>query len=235
MERLGVVIVAAGKGSRMQSTVSKQFMILKNKPILAHTIEVFEQVQEVTEIVIVTGAADIERVNQYKNQYHWQKIKTVVPGGADRQESVYEGLKAISDEVEWVLIHDGVRPLISPEAIKRVWAGARQTGAAVLAVPVKDTIKQVSESGEIVATPKRTSLRAIQTPQAFRRSLIQAAYEQAKEKGWQGTDDASLAEYMGHSVMTIEGDYRNLKITTPEDMAVAERLLQAETGSQGTM
>lgn len=231
MERLGVVVVAAGKGSRMQSTISKQFMTLKDKPILVHTIEVFERMREVAEIVIVTGAADIERVNQYKKQYNFHKIKTVVPGGADRQDSVYEGLKAISDKVEWVLIHDGVRPLISQEAIKRVWAGARRTGAAVLAVPVKDTIKQVSESGEIIATPQRTSLRAIQTPQAFRRSVIQEAYEQAKEKGWQGTDDASFAEYMGHSVMTIEGDYRNLKITTPEDLAIAEILLQAEADS----
>lgn len=226
MERLGVVIVAAGKGSRMQTSISKQFIPLLGKPILAHTIQVFEQMEQISEVVVVTGAADLERVYAYCEHYKWKKIKSVVPGGTDRQASVYRGLQEISEQVEWVFIHDGVRPLITPQAIMRCLEGARKTGAAVLAVPVKDTIKQVNKAGEITATPNRSSLRAIQTPQVFRRTLIIEAHREAIKNDKKGTDDASLAEYMGHTVVVVEGDYCNLKITTPEDLIVAEHLLK---------
>ncbi len=228
MERLGVVIVAAGTGSRMNTAVRKQFLQLKDKPILVHAVEVFEGMPEVSEIVIVTGSSDINRVEQYISMYHWHKIKAIVPGGSDRQQSVYYGLQAVSSETEWVLIHDGVRPFVTPEAALRCLEGAASTGAAVLAVPVKDTIKQINDAGQIVATLERTSLRAIQTPQAFRRSLILEAHRTAMEQGWQATDDAALAEMMGHAVVAVDGDYRNIKITTPEDLAVAEQLLGGE-------
>lgn len=231
MGKLGVIIVAAGTGSRMRTTISKQYLQLANKPVLVHTLEVFEQIEALCEIVVVTGPSDIERINTYIAQYQLHKVKQVVIGGADRQASVYHGLRALSAGIEWVLIHDGVRPLVTSDLITNCWEAAQETGAAVAAVPMKDTIKQVNEEDHIVATLQRESLRAVQTPQAFRRSLIVKAHQQAYEKGWTGTDDAALVEALGHPVKVVAGDYRNLKLTTPEDLAIAALFLEARDQS----
>lgn len=218
------IIVAAGQGKRMGSTESKQYLHIHDKPILVHTLERFEQVELITEIILVVGAADTLRCEQWKNQYHLSKVKTIVAGGKERQHSVHIGLQYATNE--YVMVHDGVRPFVSLEAIKRCTEKAELEGAAVLAVPVKDTIKQVDESGTIIATPDRKSLWAIQTPQAFRRDWLQEAHERAAQDNYIGTDDAMIVEWIGKRVVVAQGEYTNIKITTPEDLPWAEHLLR---------
>lgn len=219
----GVVIVAAGRGTRMGTKESKQYLQLGNKPILVHTLELFQGLEEVEEIVLVVGADDIERCKEWTNLYKLSKVKAVVAGGAERQHSVHIGVKAI--RTEWVMVHDGVRPLVSASAVQACCEVAEQSGAAVLAVPVKDTIKQVNDAGVITATPDRRSLWAIQTPQAFRRSLLLEAHERAESDEFLGTDDAMVVERLGIPVTVAEGEYTNIKITTPEDLPYAQFLL----------
>ncbi|TBL69164.1 2-C-methyl-D-erythritol 4-phosphate cytidylyltransferase [Paenibacillus thalictri] len=230
MGKLGVVIVAAGKGSRMRSVESKQFLQVGDKPILVHTLELFQRIGAIDFIVLVTGPDDVARCRQYAVRYHISKLHSIVVGGAERQHSVREGLKALPPEVEHVLVHDGVRPFANTKDIIHCWSKAVETGAAVLAVPVKDTIKIVDETGVIRSTPDRRSLWAIQTPQAFRRSLLEQAYEQAERDGFVGTDDAMLVERFGTPVHVVQSDYYNIKITTPEDLPWAEWIAQNVRG-----
>lgn len=230
--KLGMVIVAAGKGSRMRSEESKQYLMLGKKPILVHTLELFNRMDEVAQIVLVTGLEDIERCKQYKSQYGLDKINPIVTGGKERQDSVHRGLKSLDKDIEWVMVHDGVRPFAAKEHILACWARAQEAEAAVLAVPVKDTIKVVDSQGTIQATPDRRSLWAIQTPQAFRVSLLKEAYDKAEAEGFLGTDDAMLVERLGTPVQVVEADYYNIKITTPEDLPWAEWILQHVRGEK---
>ncbi|MFD2615241.1 2-C-methyl-D-erythritol 4-phosphate cytidylyltransferase [Paenibacillus gansuensis] len=223
MSKLGVVIVAAGRGSRMKTQESKQYLLLQGKPVIVHTLEVFEASPEVDEIVLVVGEQDVDRCKGYVAQYGIGKVISVTAGGSERQHSVYRGLECLS--TEWVMVHDGVRPFVKREDLIRCLDGARETGAAVLAVPVKDTIKVVGDNGVITATPDRRSLWAIQTPQAFRRLELLKAHESAESEGFLGTDDAMLAERAGMQVRVVEGDYTNIKLTTPEDLDWAEFIL----------
>ncbi|MBB3114263.1 2-C-methyl-D-erythritol 4-phosphate cytidylyltransferase [Paenibacillus phyllosphaerae] len=221
----GVVVVAAGRGTRMGTAESKQYLLLQDKPVLVHTLEIFESMAEIREIALVVGSMDVERCEALVAQYGLSKVRAVVAGGSERQHSVLRGLHAL--DTEWVMVHDGVRPLVSPAAVRACAAAAQQSEAAVLAVPVKDTIKQVNEEGVIVATPDRRSLWAIQTPQAFRRALLLEAHEKAADSGFVGTDDAVVVErFGGVPVVVAEGEYTNIKITTPEDMPWAEFLLK---------
>ncbi|RXZ82724.1 2-C-methyl-D-erythritol 4-phosphate cytidylyltransferase [Paenibacillaceae bacterium] len=222
----GAVIVAAGRGTRMGTAERKQFLHLQDKPVIVHTLERFENMDAIAEIVLVVSQEDVERCEAWVQQYSLSKLKAVVAGGAERQDSVYIGLQSL--DCEWVMIHDGVRPLVTSKAVQRCCSAALQSGAAVLAVPVKDTIKQVDESGVIVATPDRSSLWAIQTPQAFRRALLLEAHERALADGFVGTDDAMAVERIGVPVVVAEGEYTNLKITTPEDLPLAEFWLGRE-------
>ncbi|WP_135556489.1 2-C-methyl-D-erythritol 4-phosphate cytidylyltransferase [Paenibacillus cymbidii] len=226
MEKLAAVVVAAGKGSRMGAAESKQFLPLAGKPIVAHTLELFQSIAEVDEIVVVTGADDVDRCRAYGERYGIAKLTAVVPGGAERQASVYAGLRALGDGVRGVLVHDAVRPFAPAALVRSCWEKARECGAAVLAVPVKDTIKVVDGAGRIESTPNRSSLWSIQTPQAFRLPLLLEAYERAEAEGFAGTDDAMLVERLGHAVHVVMGSYENIKITTPEDLVWAERLLE---------
>ncbi|MFD0716791.1 2-C-methyl-D-erythritol 4-phosphate cytidylyltransferase [Paenibacillus sp. GCM10027626] len=220
----GVVIVAAGRGTRMGTAESKQYLMLRDKPVIIHTLELFEQIDEVAETVLVVGAGDVKRCEAYIRDYRLHKVKAVVAGGEERQHSVKLGLEALT--AKWVMVHDGVRPLVTARAVQACMREAERTEAAVLAVPVKDTIKQVDEAGVIVATPDRRSLWAIQTPQAFRRSLLLDAHEQAAAAGFLGTDDAVVVErFGGVTVKVVEGDYTNIKLTTPEDLPYAEFLI----------
>jgi len=221
----GVVIVAAGRGTRMETKESKQYLQLADKPIVVHTLELFQELADVTEIVLVVGEDDVERCRAWTMQYGLTKVTAVVAGGAERQQSVHIGVQAVS--TEWVMVHDGVRPLISSSAVKACCSAAEECGAAVLAVPVKDTIKQVNSAGVITATPDRRSLWSIQTPQAFRRSLLLEGHERAAAEGFLGTDDAMVVERLGAAVMVAEGEYTNIKITTPEDLPYAEFLMAA--------
>lgn len=208
----------------MGTRESKQYLLLKDKPIIIHTLEVFERMPLVQEIVLVTGAEDIDRCTGWIKEYGLSKVVKVISGGSERQQSVYKGLLEIG--TEWVMIHDGVRPFIKPEHVEACCRKAQLSGAAVLAVKVKDTIKQVSESGMIEATPDRRSLWAIHTPQAFRLSELKKAHEQAEAEGFIGTDDSMLVERMGIPVSVVESSYTNIKITTPEDLEYAEFMLK---------
>ncbi|MFE5324623.1 2-C-methyl-D-erythritol 4-phosphate cytidylyltransferase [Paenibacillus sp. NPDC056579] len=230
MNQLGVVIVAAGKGSRMGTKESKQYLHLNGKPILVHTLALFERIAEVDTIVLVTGTEDVERCRGYVEQYRLTKVRHIVAGGKERQDSVYKGLQQLEGSVEWVMVHDGVRPFAAEEHVIACWRKAMETEAAVLAVPVKDTIKVVDPSGTIQSTPDRRSLWAIQTPQAFRLSLLLNAYQQAEKDAFLGTDDAMLVERIGTPVQVVEADYYNIKITTPEDLPWAQWILQNVRG-----
>jgi 2-C-methyl-D-erythritol 4-phosphate cytidylyltransferase len=230
--KMGVVIVAAGKGSRMLTAMSKQYLLLGGRSILVHTLQLFQNIQEVDHIVLVVGESDLDRCRQYVRDYKLSKVLRVLTGGKERQDSVKHGLDALSSGTEWVLVHDGVRPFVAPEQVVACWHKALEQEAAVLAVPVKDTIKIVDKAGEIQSTPDRKSLWAIQTPQAFRVSLLQEAHEQAQRVGFVGTDDAMLVERMGKPVHVVEGDYYNIKITTPDDLPWAEWILHNIRGGR---
>jgi 2-C-methyl-D-erythritol 4-phosphate cytidylyltransferase len=232
MGRLAVVVVAAGKGSRMRTEESKQYLNLNGKPILVHTLTLFQRMDEVDSIVLVAGSNDVARCNGYLRKYGLTKVQNVVAGGRERQDSVYKGLQALEAGTEWVMVHDGVRPFTAEEHVQACWLKAMETGAAVLAVPVKDTIKIVDPEGKIQSTPDRRSLWAIQTPQAFRLSLLKEAYEQAEKEHFIGTDDAMLVERIGTPVHVVEADYYNIKITTPEDLPWAEWIIHNVRGEK---
>ncbi|WP_308636601.1 2-C-methyl-D-erythritol 4-phosphate cytidylyltransferase [Paenibacillus silvisoli] len=229
----GVVVVAAGRGTRMGTAESKQYLLLQDKPILVHTLERFQAMDDIAEVALIVGQDDVERCQGFVQAYGLDKVKQVAAGGSERQHSVHRGLAALSETVEWVMVHDGVRPLVTERAVRACMDKALQTEAAVLAVPVKDTIKQVNETGVITATPDRRSLWAIQTPQAFRRSLLRQALDEAAKDGFLGTDDAMAVERLGVSVSVAEGDYTNIKITTPEDLPYAEFLLASREQERG--
>lgn len=228
MERnLSVIVVAAGRGSRMGTAESKQFLELGGRPLFLRAIEAFGRFGATAEIIVVTGAADVERCGRYIEDAGCPLVKAVVAGGSERQHSVYEGLKLARSP--WVMVHDGVRPFIRERDIAACYDEMRRSGASVLAVPVKDTIKTVGEGGTIVDTPDRSLLWAIQTPQGFRTEELLSAHKRAAEEGFLGTDDSMLAERLGIPVRVARGDYTNIKITTPEDLGYAEFLLRAET------
>lgn len=223
------VIVAAGKGRRMGTEISKQFLPLCGKEILAHTVEKFEKAACIRDIILVTGGDALQDVWQMAQEYGWKKIISVTEGGKERQDSVFLGLQQVPQDTEIVLIHDGVRPFVTEEILERSIAAAKETGGCVAGVPAKDTIKVCDAEGLAIATPDRSTLRQIQTPQTFRRKEILAAYEKAKADGFLGTDDASVAEHSGFPVRVIMGSYCNIKITTKEDLLIGAAFLKEET------
>jgi 2-C-methyl-D-erythritol 4-phosphate cytidylyltransferase len=206
----------------MGTKESKQFLPLGDKPVLIHTLMVFETHPKVDEIVVVAGAGEVSRVEEMVAHYGLEKISAVVIGGQERQDSVRSGLEYL--QTEWVLVHDAARPFVTHGHITELLKVVRLHGAAILAVPVKDTIKQVDSAGIVERTPDRQSLWAVQTPQAFRRSLLVQAHQRALEQGMTGTDDAMLVEELGIDVRVVMGDYQNIKLTTPEDLAIAEAI-----------
>lgn len=212
----------------MQAGINKQYLELAGQPILVHTLRLLENHPLVTEIWVITPEAEVAYCrNEVVARYRFDKVSGVVGGGAERQDSVRNGLLACrADGDDLVLIHDGVRPLLPSALLDRVGQAALLHGAAVIGIPVKDTIKRVAADGSILSTPRREELWQAQTPQAFRYAVIMAAHEKAYREGYRGTDDASLVEWAGGRVVMVEGDYRNLKITTPEDLVVAEALLE---------
>ena len=222
------VIVAAGKGRRMGTEVSKQFLPLCGKEILAHSVEKFEKAEKIRDIVLVTGEDSLQDVREMAQEYGWKKIVAVVAGGKERQDSVWNGLQAVSDDTDIVLIHDGVRPFVTENILNHSIKTAVEMGSCVAGVPAKDTIKVCNGENVAVATPDRSTLWQIQTPQTFQKDLIMQAYQKAKAEGFVGTDDASLAEYSGCPVNVIMGSYRNIKITTKEDLLIGEAFLKEE-------
>jgi 2-C-methyl-D-erythritol 4-phosphate cytidylyltransferase len=222
---VGVVMVAAGQGRRMRTQTSKPFLSFQGQPVLLHTLQIFETHPEVEQTVVVTKESEIAQTKQLVQAAGCQKVTEVVAGGKERPDSVYQGLAYIS--TAFVLVHDAVRPFVSPEAISRLLQSVRMHGAAILAVPVKDTIKQVDDAGIVERTPDRSRLWAVQTPQAFRTQLLRQAYEQGfAQPAADVTDDAMLVEQLGIDVRVVQGEYTNIKLTTPDDLLLAEVIYQ---------
>ncbi|MDX6151356.1 2-C-methyl-D-erythritol 4-phosphate cytidylyltransferase [Marinococcus sp. PL1-022] len=220
-----VVIPAAGQGKRMQAGHNKQFLVLEERPLIIHTASVFEQDPWCREIIVVANASEIYDMEELFEEWGIRKVKQVVVGGNERQNSVHEGLKRLLPEHRVVLVHDGARPFVEQEDIHRLVEQAEQTGAAVLGTKMKDTVKR-TDGATVLETIDRSSLWAVQTPQAFQAAVVMEAYDYAAAHQIIGTDDTSLVEYMGRPVKIVEGSYDNIKLTTPEDMVVARAILQ---------
>lgn len=218
----GVVIVAAGTASRMEG-IDKVMAELGGKPMILRSVRTFQNCDTVREIVIVTREDLVEKITKLCAPY--DKVKKVVVGGADRAESVQNGLAALSGKVRLAAVHDGARPLVTGEVIDRTIRAAQSFGAAAPGVPVKDTVKIVQNS-IVKETPERKTLRAIQTPQVFDCALLKTALKKAKEEDAAITDDCSAVERMGMGVKIVEGDERNIKVTTPMDLKIAAMLLE---------
>ncbi len=222
------IILAAGRGTRMNQNINKMFLPLKGKPLIAHTLEVFYSLDIIQGIVLVVSPGEEDMMREkVLDVYPPKKPIKLVCGGAERQHSVYNGLKDLPSDTQLVAIHDGARPLITPQVIERSFEVAKKWGAAVAGMPVKDTIKLVDASGKVKDTPDRNYLWLVQTPQTFSYPLIMEAHDKATRDNFLATDDSSLVERLGRDVYMIEGGYENLKITTPEDIAIAEGILTA--------
>lgn len=222
LKRCGAVIVAAGSASRMGG-IDKVMAPLGGEPVILRTVRAFQETDAIREIVIVTREDLIMPVSDLCAGL--DKVKAVVVGGGSRQESVWLGLNALSKGMELAAIQDGARPLVTPELIDRTVRAAHSYGAAAPAIPVKDTIK-VEKSGLIESTPDRSTLRAVQTPQVFDFDLLRGALQKARNDGAEVTDDCSAVERLGMKIRLVEGEERNLKVTTPLDLKIAELLLE---------
>lgn len=222
-----VIIAAAGKGKRMNADIPKQYMNIKGVPVIARTIEKFECSDCINEIIIIARHEDIDYCKkEIIEKFNFQKVSAVIMGGDERQDSVFEGIKAVNKNADIVLIHDGARPFVKKEHIEKIVEEADIFGGCVLGVRVKDTVKVCDESGYVCETPERKALWIAQTPQAFKYDIIKRAYEKARVDGFVGTDDSMLAERVGYKVKMTEGDYDNIKITTPEDLRFGVAILE---------
>ncbi|MCK5573094.1 MAG: 2-C-methyl-D-erythritol 4-phosphate cytidylyltransferase [Bacteroidetes bacterium] len=222
------MIAAGGRGRRLSGSVPKQFLSLAGGPILLRTIALFESVGSVKEIVLVVPKQHMERSIRLVRRARFRKVKEVVSGGAERQESVWNGLMAVSQTVDVVLVHDAVRPLVRPATIRAVIHEAYRMKAAVVGVRVKDTIKVEGRPGFYTSTLQRDRLWAVQTPQGFQKKLLLDAHKAAREAGYLGTDEASLVERLGVPVRIVEGDDWNVKITTRNDLLLARWLIRGK-------
>jgi 2-C-methyl-D-erythritol 4-phosphate cytidylyltransferase len=227
--RVAAIIAAAGLGRRMQQDIPKTYLRLLGKPILIHTLEIFEMIPEVHEVLVVVHPEDLEFCQEeIIDPYPLKKVLRLVPGGKERQDSVYHALKVLrkeSENLDVILVHDGVRPLVAPAQVRQVVSAARRHGGAVLGIPCQDTLKRVNPRGEVVDTVDRQELWQIQTPQAFQAALLWQAYREAMDKRFYATDEAALVEALGKPVVVVPGSCLNLKITTPDDLKMAEALL----------
>lgn len=222
----GVIIVAAGSGSRMKMGINKQFIKLNNKEIIAYTIEKFYKNDDIQDIVVVIKKEEEEFFKkEIIEKYNLHNIK-IAFGGKERQDSVYNGLKSLNKDCEIVLIHDGARPFVTKEIIRKSIDEAKENNAVVVGVPVKDTIKVVNENKDIIDTPNRSTLWAVHTPQTFKYDILLKSYEDAFKNNFYGTDDAMLVEEIGYKVKMIEGSYNNIKITTQEDLSIGSQILK---------
>ena len=224
---VSAVIVAAGISKRMNNGVDKLAVQLSGKPLLAWTISRFESTEIIDEIIVVTREDEIGKVKEMTKLEGFRKVSSVVKGGSYRQQSSHNGLKAISNDSKVVLIHDGARPLIRSSDIKRIAESAEENGAALLAVPSKDTVKEV-QNGKVTQTLPRESVWLAQTPQGFRKELLQEAFSSAEKEGYIGTDEAALVERIGKDVTIVEGHNSNIKVTVASDIRLVQSLLKRE-------
>lgn len=218
------VILGGGSGRRMESSVNKVFLPLRGIPAIIRSIAPFTAL--CAGAVVVAAEHELHDMRELLRRYGMDRfVRAVVPGGSERQHSVYNGLKALPEDAECVLIHDGARALVTEDVIRRAMASVEKNGSGIASIPVVDTIKRADDDGLVLETPDRSSLYAMQTPQAFRLPLILRAHERAQADGFLGTDDASLLEHAGMPVYLSPGDRENLKLTTPIDLALAEVIL----------
>ena len=230
MKKITAIVLAAGTGSRMNSSIKKQFMEIKGKPVIWYSLFAFES-YGIDQIILVTGKEDIEYCKkEIVEKYGFTKVTDIVAGGDERYQSVYNGLQAVSGDI--VLIHDGARPLISHEIIDRCIKGGMDYGACIAGMPVKDTIKIVDEDRIVTDTPDRKNTWITQTPQCFLYELVKTVYDKMQGSNCENiTDDAMVIErFSDHKVKFVEGDYSNIKVTTPEDILIAELLLKNRNG-----
>jgi 2-C-methyl-D-erythritol 4-phosphate cytidylyltransferase len=230
MGKVTAIVLAAGQGKRMNSEVAKQFLILRDKPVIYYSLKTFEE-SSVDDIILVTGVGQVEYCReQIVEEYHFKKVTKIIEGGKERYDSVYHALVS-AETSDYVLIHDGARPFISKELIEGIIIQVKKDNACIIGTPVKETIKVVNEEGVITATPNRSTLWSAQTPQAFQYSSIKEAYDllySDHDRDNAGiTDDAMVYEnYLKKPVKIRMGDYNNLKLTTPEDFALAEEIIK---------
>jgi len=230
--RTVAIIPAGGAGRRLGSAVAKQYLLLDGVPVLARTLKIFQQSTIIDEIILVVPQEDlISARRQLVDKYGLTKVIAIVAGGKERQDSVRNGLYAIAGICDVVIIHDGVRPLLTCEMISKVVAAAKNGGASSMGVKFKDTVKQTADSDTVEATLPRNNLWLTQTPQAFSFDVLQKAYAAAASDKFYGTDDASLVERIGVKVKMIAGSYENIKITTPDDLIIAEAFIKNKVGT----
>ena len=233
------IVLAAGSGKRMNSAVAKQYLLLKGRPVIWYALKTFEESMAVDNVILVVGSDEVEYCSKHiVEEYGFNKVRAVIEGGAERYLSVWEGLKWITEHSDKggqgiVFIHDGARPFVNEQIIQDTYSAAKEYAACVAAMPVKDTIKIGDEEGFAIQTPNRKKVWMVQTPQVFDRSLITEAYrnlveqlDDLRKKGIEITDDAMVVEtMMNRKVKLVPASYENIKITTPEDMKIAECLL----------
>ena len=234
-ELLTVIVPAAGAGRRMGFGKNKAFITIRDIPLLVLCMKMLAETGMVRRVIVVTRAWEITETELMLREYQdrfpgisWQ----VTAGGRERQDSVANGLALIADESGYVAVHDGARPFAGTEVFARTFARAKECGAAIAAVPLKDTVKIVDARGLVVSTPDRSSLCAVQTPQIFEINVLRKGYSFLKEYPVAVTDDASLVEASGHPVAVAEGSYENIKVTTPEDLLLAEKILEKQSRSE---
>jgi len=225
MTKVSAIIPAAGSGRRMGGNRSKQYLEIGDTPVIIATLSVFQNSPQIDEIIVVSPEAELSFSRELIESHSLSKVSAVVLGGRERQDSIRNGLDTLSASTDMVVIHDGVRPFIDSETIRETIVAAGEYGAAMAAVPVKDTVKEVAE-GIVSRTVPRQNLWLAQTPQTFRYDIIREAYDAALEKGFYGTDDASLVEALGYEVRIVTGSYKNIKITTREDLLFAEAIIK---------
>lgn len=224
--RVTALIPAAGSGERIGGKINKQFIEISGKPILVYTLEKFEECKSIDEVILILPQRWLEYGrSQIVARFGLQKVKRIIPGGRERQDSVYQGLKAIEEKTDIVLIHDGVRPFIRPDKIEDSIRLCQQFGAVILALPVRYTVKEIRD-GAVVKTLDRDLLWEIQTPQTFRYPIILEAYSKAMKEGFYSTDDSALVERVGYKVRILEGQWDNIKITSPWDLELAKLLIK---------
>jgi 2-C-methyl-D-erythritol 4-phosphate cytidylyltransferase len=232
MKKTGAIIAAAGAGRRMKADRPKQFLVLEGVPILILTLRKFDASPLIDHIVIASPHEAVDEVRQLVDRAGLGKPVTAIEGGERRQDSVEMAMKHLATDTDLIAVHDGVRPFVSLDDIRRVIAEAERTGAAVLAIPVSDTVKEV-ERDIVKSTLRRERLVLVQTPQVFRTDLLTMAFDQARRDEYYGTDESSLVERMGHAVTLVHGSEWNIKITRPSDLALARFLLEEERAPAG--
>lgn len=225
MKKLSAIVAAAGTGVRLRSKTAKPYISINNKPLLWYCLNVLGKSDKINDIIISCEKSNIERVKDLIKKFKLKKIKDVVAGGATRSASVYNGLKALDEETDYVLIHDGARPFLTRDLIDRCFAAALKHKAVICAVICSSTIKQADKKLRVISTLDRNSLWQVQTPQVFSYKLIRCAYDKFKNKKSGAFDDASLVEKLGQKVQIVPGNNLNIKITTPADLKIARAIL----------